>query len=759
VSTTETKQQYKVIGKRPVRHDGVDKVTGRAVYGADVQLPGMLYGKVLRSPHAHARIKSIRTDKALALEGVKAIVTAADLPDSAGRSANLGELGEVPLQHISHNVLASGKALYQGHAIAAVAATSSHLAEEALDLIEVEYEVLPPVLEVLEAMQENATLLHDDLFTMELGQKSNRASNVASHQTFQRGDIKAGFASADHILEHEYRSATVHQGYIEPHAATAVWSADGHVTLWCTTQGAFSMRTCVHQVLGIPVSKLKVIPTEIGGGFGGKIPAYGEPVAALLARKARRPVKVVMDRTEVFLATGPTSGSYVKLKMGVKRDGRIVAAEAMLAYEGGAFPGAIVGAGGLCLLAPYKIDNFVIDMYDVVVNKPKTAAYRAPGAPNSEHATEAMIDEFCDLLKMDPLEFRLKNAAKEGDVQANDVRYPRIGCIETLEAARASEHYRSKLTGPNRGRGVAAGYWMNAGLTSSVVARLNADGTVTLGEGSTDIGGTRTSVAMQLAESLGIRAEDVIPSVVDTDSVGYTEVTGGSRVTYATGYAAYEAGQALRRQLLEQAGKLWKVEPERVVFEDGVFRDRDDAAKNIRLPELAETLAHRGIDIGSRITITPQKVGGAFGVHIADIEVDPETGKVTILRYTAVQDVGKAIHPSYVEGQMQGGVVQGIGWALNEEYVYNAEGRMLNASFLDYRMPTSLDLPMIETIIVEVPNPGHPYGVRGVGEVPIVPPLATIANAIAHATGVRLYEVPMSPPRVVKAMQASAGKA
>jgi CO/xanthine dehydrogenase Mo-binding subunit len=754
VSTTETKQEYKVIGKRPVRHDGVDKVTGRAIYGADVQLPGMLYGKVLRSPHAHARIKSIRTDKALALEGVKAVVTAADLPDSAGRSANLGELGEVPLQHISHNVLASGKALYQGHAIAAVAATSTHLAEEALDLIEVEYEVLPPVLEVLQAMQENATLLHDDLFTMELGQKSNRPSNVASHQTFQRGDIKAGFAKADHVLEREYRSATVHQGYIEPHAATALWNADGHVTLWCTTQGAFSMRTCVHQVLGIPVSKLKVIPTEIGGGFGGKIPAYGEPVAALLARKARRPVKVVMDRTEVFLATGPTSGSYVKLKMGVKRDGRIVAAKATLAYEAGAFPGSIVGAGGLCLLAPYKIDNFLIDMYDVVVNKPKTAAYRAPGAPNSEHATEAMIDEFCDLLKMDPLEFRLKNAAKEGDVQANDVRYPRIGCIETLEAARASEHYRSKLTGPNRGRGVAAGYWMNAGLTSSVVARLNSDGTVTLGEGSTDIGGTRTSVAMQLAESLGIRAEDVIPSVVDTDSVGYTEVTGGSRVTYATGYAAYEAGQALRRQLLEQAGKLWKVDTERVLFEDGVFCDREDAARKISLPELAETLAHRGVDISSRVTMTPQKAGGAFGVHIADVEVDPETGKVTILRYTAVQDVGKAIHPSYVEGQMQGGVVQGIGWALNEEYVYNAEGRMLNASFLDYRMPTSLDLPMIETIIVEVPNPGHPYGVRGAGEVPIVPPLAAVANAIAHATGVRLYDVPMSPPRVMKAMQA-----
>jgi xanthine dehydrogenase molybdenum-binding subunit len=755
VSTTlETKQLYKVIGTRPVRHDGADKVTGRAVYGADVQLPGLLHGKVLRSPHAHARIKAIRTEKAFALEGVKAVVTAADLPDPEGRSANLGELGEVPLKYLSRNVLASGKALYQGHAVAAVAATSPHIAEEALQLIEVDYEVLSPVLEVLQAMQPEAVLLHEDLHTEELGKTSDRPSNIASHRTFRRGDLQRGFAAADHILEREYRCATAHQGYIEPHAATALWNADGQVTLWCCTQGAFTMRTSVHQILGIPVSKLKVVPTEIGGGFGGKIPAYGEPVAALLSRKTQRPVKVVMDRTEVFLATGPTSGSYVRLKMGVSREGRIVAVEATLAYEAGAFPGSIVGAGGLCLLAPYNVENFVIEMYDVVVNKPKTAAYRAPGAPNSEFATEALIDEFCELLNADPLEFRLNNAAKEGDLQANEVRYPRIGCIETLEAARNSEHYRSALLGPNRGRGVACGYWMNAGLTSSVVARLNSDGTITLSEGSTDIGGTRTSVAMQLAESLGIPAEQVLPSVVDTESVGYTEVTGGSRVTFATGYAAYEAGQSVKRQLIEQVSNLWKTEPERVKFQDGVFQKRNDGSQKISLKELAETLAHRGVDIGARITVTPQKVGGAFGTHIADVEVDPETGKVTVLRYTAVQDAGKAIHPSYVEGQMQGGVVQGIGWALNEEYVYNEKGRMLNASFLDYRMPTSLDLPMIETIIVEVPNPGHPYGVRGVGEVPIVPPLGAIANAIARAVGVRLYEVPMSPPRVVKALQA-----
>ncbi|MEW5976787.1 MAG: xanthine dehydrogenase family protein molybdopterin-binding subunit [Acidobacteriota bacterium] len=760
MSTTTGKQNdYKVIGTRPVRHDGVDKVTGRAIYGADVQLPGMLYGKVLRSPHAHARIKAIRTQKAEALEGVRAVVTAADLPSPEGRSANLGDLGEVPLPYLSRNVLADKKVLYHGHAVAAVAATTPHVAEEALELIEVDYEVLPPVMDVLEAMHPESTLLHEDLHTQEMGEKSQRPSNVASHQTFKAGDVQAGFAAADHILEREYRSATVHQGYIEPHAATAMWNPDGYVTLWCTTQGAFSMRTAVHQILGIPVSRLRVIPTEIGGGFGGKIPSYGEPVAALLSKKSRRPVKVVMDRTEVFLATGPTSGSYVKLKMGVTKEGRITAAEAMLVYEAGAFPGSIVGAGGLCLLAPYSIENFVIEMYDVVVNKPKTAAYRAPGAPNSEFATESLIDEFCDLLMMDPVEFRLKNAAKEGDLQANGVRYPRIGYVETLEAARHSEHYRSPLTGPNRGRGIASGYWMNAGLTSSVVARLNSDGTVTLGEGSTDIGGTRTSVAMQLAESLGIRAEDVLPSVVDTESVGYTEVTGGSRVTFATGFAAYEAGQSLRKQLVDQVSQMWKVKPEEVWFEDRVFRYGQDASKQLSLAELAETLAHRGVDIGARVTVTPQKVGGAFGTHIADVEVDPETGKVTVLRYTAVQDVGKAIHPSYVEGQMQGGVVQGIGWALNEEYVYDEEGRMVNASFLDYRMPTSLDLPMIETIIVEVPNPGHPYGVRGVGEVPIVPPLAAMANAIAKAVGVRLYSVPMSPPKVVKALQAKGNTA
>ena len=456
-SITTDEAGFKVIGTRPIRHDGEDKVTGRAVYGADVQLPGMLYGKVLRSPYAHARIKSISTERAEALEGVRAVVTAADLPDPGNKTANLGELGLVPLKYMTLNVLAADKVLYHGHAVAAVAATSPQIAEEALKLIEVEYEVLPPVMDVLQAMRGEPALLHEDLFMDELGEKSAKPGNIASHRRFQKGDLSKGFAAADHMLEREYRCATVHQGYIEPHAATAMWNADGQVTIWCTTQGAFSMRGAVHQILGIPLSRLRVIPTEIGGGFGGKIPTYGEPVAALLSRKSRRPVKVVMSRTEVFMATGPTSGSYVKLKMGVTKEGRITAAEATLVYEAGAFPGSIVEPGGICMFAPYNIENTTIDMYDVVVNKPKTAAYRAPGAPNSEFATESMIDEFCELLGMDPLEFRLKNAAQEGDLQSHGIPHPKIGYIETVEAARNSEHYRSKLTGPHRGRGVASG--------------------------------------------------------------------------------------------------------------------------------------------------------------------------------------------------------------------------------------------------------------------------------------------------------------
>jgi len=750
---------YKVIGTRPVRHDGVDKVTGRALYGADIQMAGLLHGRILRSPHAHARIKKIDVSRALALPGVEAVVTSADLPDPGNRIAELGE-GAVNMRHLSSNVLARDKVLYQGHAVAAVAASSPHIAEEALGLIEVQYEPLPPVIDVVAAMKPGSAILHADLKTEEVGgaAKSDAGpTNVAKHFQFKLGDPAKGFAQASVVIEREFHTATVHQGYIEPHNATALYNADGTVTIWCSTQGAFTVRAQTAELLQIPLSRIKVVPMEIGGGFGGKIRVYLEPVAALLSRKTGKPVKVLMNRTEVFEGTGPTPGSFLRVKMGADQNGRLTAAEAYVVYEAGAFPGSPIGPGCMCIFACYDIPNILIDGFDVVVNKPATSAYRAPGATNAAFGADTVADEICEKLKIDPLDFRIKNGAKQGTRRADGPVYPRIGLIEVLQAAKATAHYQGPLTaGTNpsfpRGRGVACGFWFNCGLKSSCNASVNADGTVSLVEGSTDIGGSRTSIAMQLAEALGLRAEDIRPMVGDTDMVGYTDVTGGSRVTYATGYAAYEAAQDIKRQMIARAALIWSVPAESVAYEGGVLTCKSDASKRLTFKELAEKLHSTGGHIVGRASVDPPGPGGAFAAHVVDVEVDPDTGKVNILRYTAVQDVGTAIHPSYVEGQMQGGVVQGIGWALNEEYFYNAKGEMANASFLDYRMPTALDLPMIEPVLVEVPDPNHPFGVRGVGEVPIVPPPAALANAIYRAVGVRLRTLPMSPGRVAKAV-------
>ena len=753
---------HKVIGTRPIRHDGVDKVTGRAIYGADIQLTGLLYGAIKRSPHPHARIKNIDTSRAEAHPGVRAVVTAHDLPQIADKLADLGE-AIVNLRDASNNVLAYGKVLYKGHAVAGVAAINLHVAQEAVELIDVEYEVLPHVTGVLEAMEDGAPILHEDMKTTSMGEETDKVSNVANHFQHKMGEPDDGFAEADVVIEREFTTQTVHQGYIETHNATALWNEEGQLTIWTSTQGAFSVRDQMAEILQMPVSKVKIVPLEIGGGFGGKISVYLDPVAALLSKKTGHPVKMTMTRDEVFEGTGPTPGSYLKVKMGATNDGRLTAATAYMAYEAGAYPGSPVGAGAGCIFTPYDIPNVQIDGYDVCVNKPKTNAYRAPGATNAAYATETVVDEISEKLGVDPLEFRVKNGAKEGTRRADGPVHPRIGCIETTEAALNSEHYRSSLAksanGKVRGRGVASGYWFNFnGGRSAISVSINPDGTINMLEGSTDIGGSRASIAMQLAETIGLEATDIKPYVVDTDSIGYTDVTGGSRTTFGTGYAAHATGQALIREMKERASKLWDVPADAIDFEDGVFSYRDDAEKRGSFKELASQAGDAGGPVVAQVSTNPDgSGGGAFATHVVDVEVDRETGKVDILRYTAVQDAGTAIHPSYVEGQMQGGVVQGIGWGLNEEYIYNDAGSMTNASFLDYRMPTTLDLPMIETIIVEVPNESHPYGVRGVGEVPIVPPPAALANAIYDATGVRLRDLPMSPPRVQKALAENGG--
>ena len=751
-TTAERSSEYKVVGTRPIRHDGVDKVTGRAKYGADINPAGLLHGKTLRSPHAHARIKSIDTSKALQLPGVRAVVTSKDLPEPPNEPVSLGEGPMVNLRLLSANILAQDKALYKGHAIASVAADSSHIAEEALSLIDVEYEVLSPVLTAPEAMKDGAPILLESQTTMSLGKDTGTVSNVATHTRFASGDVEKGFSESDLVIEREFTTPTVHQGYIEPQSVTALWSEDGEITIWTSTQGHFGIRQNSAAVLGVPVSQVRVIPMEIGGGFGGKTTFYFEPPAALMSRMTGRPVKMTMTRTEVLEATGPGSGSYTWMKMGVKKDGTILAAQSYLAFEAGAFPGSPVNAGAMCMLNMYSIDNIQIDAYDVVVNKPKVAAYRAPGAPQATFAVECVVDEICEQLGIDTIEFHMMNASKEGDRQATGVPFPKIGNVETLVAAKESDHWNTPLEGKYRGRGMASGFWFNAGMQSSCNIAVNPDGTVTLVEGSVDIGGTRAAIAMQAAEVLGLPAEDVHPVVADTNSVGYTAVTGGSRTAFATGWASYEAAQDVVRQMKERVARLWETTEDEIEFSDAAFTRKDNPEQQITFRELSARLMETGGTLVGKATVSPRGVGAAFANHIVDVEVDPETGKVDVLRYTAVQDVGKAIHPSYVEGQIQGGAVQGIGWAINEEYFYNDQGLMANSSLLDYRMPTSLDLPMIDTILVEVANPGHPYGARGVGEVPIVPPLAAIANAVSHAIGVRMYDLPMNPGRILEAL-------
>jgi CO/xanthine dehydrogenase Mo-binding subunit len=749
-------RDFTYVGTRPIRHDGVDKVTGRASYGADVTWPGMLHGFVLRSPHAHARIVSIDTSAAEAMPGVQAVITGRDLPETTATIA-LGEAA-IDLRDIGDNVIARTKVLYDGHAVAAVAATTLDIARRAAETIAVVYDVLEPVMSVDRAIAADAPILHPAMRTKGAPAASAaEATNVASRLELKRGDVEAGFADADVVVEREFRTPMVHQGYIEPHACIARCGEDGRAVVWCTTQGPFVVRDACAAIAGLDPAHVKVIPSEIGGGFGGKIVVYLEPLAVALSRKAQRPVKMVMGRDEVFRATGPTSGSKVRVKFGAKRDGTLVAASASLWYEAGAYSGSPAGAGAMCALAAYKVPNFFIEAYDVVVNKPKVAAYRAPGSPIAAFAVESVVDEIARELRIDPIELRLKNANAEGDRAPYGPKYGPIGLTQVLEAARSHPHWRAPL-GANQGRGVAVGFWFNAGMNSSATVTVNADGSAAVVTGNPDIGGTRAAQAMMVAEELGIPIERVRSSVGDTDSSGYTDVTGGSRVCYATGMAVIRAAEDAREQLRARAATIWNVSRDAVVWNGGraIPPEGTENAKPLTVAELAAKMTHTGGPVVGRASLYAPMAGPAFGAHICDLEVDPDTGCSRVVRYTVFQDVGRAVHPSYVEGQMQGGAAQGIGWALNEGYVYSADGVLQNAGFLDYRMPVASDLPMIETVIVEVANPLHPYGVRGVGEVPIVPPLAAVANAMRGATGIRFTELPLSPPRVLEGIEAAA---
>ena len=750
----ELAKPTKWVGTNPVRPDGVPKVTGIARFGDDYSLPGRLFGKIKRSPHAHAGIKSIDTSKAEALKGVKAVMTGADLPDQ--EFVYIGpERVQQNFWHITRNIMAREKALYEGHAVAAVAASDAATAAKAADLIEVEYEVLPHVIDVEEAMADDAPLLFEDMITRNIDPAPTKPSNIAKRLEFSMGDIKAGFAEADEIVDQEYRTAAVHQGYIEPHACLARYDPDGQGEIWSSSQGHFIVRALTAKLVGMPLANLKVNPSEIGGGFGGKTVVYVEPVALVLSKKSGHPVRVAMGRDEVFQATGPTSGSAMRVKIGVKKDGTLTAAESVFKYQAGAFPGSPVMNGCLCGLAPYDIANQKTIGYDVVSNRPKAAAYRAPGSPIASFAIESTLDILAKKISMDPVELRLKNAAKKGTQMVSGPPLSHNGYADTLKAVLDHPNYNKPL-GPNQGRGVASGYWFNGGGESGATVYVNADGTVSVATGSPDIGGSRASMAIMAAEKFGIDYNEVCSTVNDTTSVPFTRQTGGSRVTYATGLAVIGACDNVIQELRARAAIMWDVDVEGVDWEDGHAKPSSSNVGDfepLSLKQIAAQAGATGGPIGSTNAVSAGGQAPGFATELCEVEVDPDTGHVEILSFVVAQDAGRAIHKGYVEGQMQGGVAQGIGWALNEEYVYDDKGRLANPGFLDYRIPVASDLPYIKTLIVEVPNPNHPFGVKGVGEVNICPAMAAVSNAVADAVGRRMGSLPISPPKLLAALK------
>ncbi|MBI2171873.1 MAG: xanthine dehydrogenase family protein molybdopterin-binding subunit [Chloroflexi bacterium] len=753
-------QSQTSLGKRVRKADALERVVGEARYSADFSLPGMLYGKILRSPHAHARIRRIDYTKALQLPGVVSVITAGDFRSGPTQPAEVhAPAGTYDPGHEeehaagsrpngSRTVFAGAKALWAGQPVAAVAATSLQAAEEALGLIEVSYEVLKTLETAEEAMKPDAPLLHPNLFTTTLGKAASKPSNVATYVELVRGDLERGFREADVVIEDTYRTGMVHQGYLEPRATLAKADPDGKVTIWSSSQGSFGVQQQAAEILNLPLDKINVIPTEIGGGFGSKGQGVLEPMAALLAIKTGRSVKLVMGRDEEFKAGRPGAPSVIWVKMGVKRDGTMTAGQMRVIIDGGAFPGGPVGAATNLGLGPYKVPNLRVEGYDVVTSKPSVGAYRAPGVPQAAFAVEQHVNRLAQAIGMDPLELRLKNITGEGDRLPNDAILPRVGFRTTLETVKNHPLWQKRPNGLFQGRGIACGMWLGGLQPNSCFLKLNADGSLGLMVGTVDLTGTRTSFKQMVASEFQLSPDDVTVTTLDTDTAPYASNSGGSKTTYTMGNAIKQGCDNMKRLLQERAAALLDLPKDQVTYRAGLFHSMHDPSRSVSLKDLGTRSQTTGggplLATGSAGTF---RSAPSFAAHVVDVEVDPETGKVTILGYWAFQDCGFAVNPTQVEGQMQGGVAQGVGWALTEEYVF-ANGVMRNPTFLDYRMPTSLDLPLIEPTLVQVPNPESAYGIRGVGEVPIVPPMAAIANAVADATGARITELPMSPERV-----------
>jgi CO/xanthine dehydrogenase Mo-binding subunit len=764
MSTMKTTRDVKGVGVAIPRPDGPEKVTGRVQYVADIQPRGLLHAKLLRSPHAHAKIVSIDTSAAKALPGVRAVLTAKDIPHLKKKAPTR-----------AHAVLAIDRAVFMGQPVAAVAADELAIAEEALDLIKVEYQVLPAAIDPLKAMQPGAPPVADagteadtsealahSAVAIAKSEAPAKAVNISQQARLQRGDPAKGFAESDHVLEKTYRVPMVHQGYLEPHAVLAEWDRNGLLTLWASTQGSFNTRSEVSDVLGIPENQIRVIPVECGGGFGGKIRALCEPITAVLAQVTKRPVRYVMTRREELQAGMPAPQVIIKLKTGVKRDGTLMAIDAETVIDSGAYSGAVLAVSAVFLGSMYKWPSFDIRGFEVLTHKPSVAAYRAPVAPQTIFAIESHMEQIARDLGLDPVEFRRRHLSKPGDPMVNGQPWQSNGAHEVLSRIAEHPHWKSRKewvaagkNGKRRGVGLALGGWLGGLQPTGATVRLNPDGSLAVLTGQVDIAGTNIALAQIAASAYGVDTDLVRITTGDTDTAPMTGLSAGSKTIYTVGAAVLQAAEDARRQTFEIAAAELEASVHDLELVDGKVTVRG-------MPDKGITLATIGKKGNLYMSKTPPVLGKAnpafsqqapgFAAQLARLDVDPDTGEVTIHDFVIVQDVGKAINPLGVEGQMQGGAVQSLGIALTEGLMFDDSGRLTNPSLLDYRKLTAADLPNLETIIVEVPSPAGPFGARGVGEPPIVPAPAAIANAVNDAVGARITELPLSPERIALAL-------
>lgn len=739
-----------LIGRPLPRIDAVEKARGGSIFAADLQLPHLLIGKFLPSPHTHAEILAIETGQAESMPGVQAVITAADIPQVP--KYNPGSR--------SHAFLARKYAVFAGQPIAAVAAEDLSTAEAALELITVKYKVLPSVTDL-----ERAVLPDSPAARVDLEKSESDSPNVTYRYTFENGDLAAAFSESDCLVEHTYRMPAFHQGYLEPHAVTAFWDRPNHVTVWECVQGAFWARDLIAETLGLPRTSISLNTTEIGGGFGGKADGLFAPLAVLLAKKAARPVKLVLTRREELTGANPGPHTIIRIKTGATREGRFTALEGQVLMDTGAFtnPNALAINIAFMLGSKYRFQAWRLEGVEVITNKASSGSYRAPGAVNACFAIESQIDEMAGELGLDPLALRLKNIAEEGDLLPNLRPQGPVKAREVLTAVAGHPAWanspadRIGKDGLLHGRGMALGLWGSGAWPSAAVAKLEAEARISIITGQVDLSGSFTSLAQIAAETMGVTLQQIEMIKAGSDQALYAPVSGGSGTVYSMGEAVRQAVLDLKAKILERAAQRLKVsESDLAINAQGVFlvANPDQSLSFESLYQLGTDLftARYGPLIGQG-SLLPQRQVPAFSAAVAEVAIDPETGQVNLTRLVTAQDVGKAINPLSVEGQLQGAAVQSVGMALWEEVMYDQEGLVRNPTLLDYHMPTSADLPWIETVLVEPPGGEVLYGVKGVGEPPIIPPVAAVANAVASAIGVRLLELPVTPERVWRALK------